>query len=79
MSDAALLAWEYEGGAVFVVTRAAAIHALRVRLGQAERRRDMLSVHLAPERYLAADSMVCALEAQLDACLAHSRPRPPDP
>jgi hypothetical protein len=62
----ALLAWEYEGGALCIVTWAAAIHALRARIELATRRRDALSYRTAPERYLAADSIVSALEAQLD-------------
>ena len=63
--SAALLAWEYEGGALRAVTWAAGLRALRMRIEQAARRRDMGSLRLAPERYLAADSIVSALEAQL--------------
>lgn len=75
MYESTLLAWEYEGGALLFVTRAAAIHALRVRLEQAERRRNILSLRLTPEDYLAADSAVCALEAQLHACLDYAAMR----
>lgn len=71
----ALLAWEYEGGALRAITRAAAIRALRVRLEQATLRRDMLSPRLAFEAYLAADSVVCGLEAQLGSELAQGRRR----
>ena len=71
---AALLAWEYEGGALPFVTRAAAMHALRTRIALATSRRDMLSWRLAPEAYLAADSIVSALEAQLDSQLLGNGP-----
>jgi hypothetical protein len=69
----ALLAWEYEGGALHLVTWAAAIRVLRARLEQATLRRDMLSPRLAFESYLAADSLVSVLEAQLDSDLAQRR------
>jgi hypothetical protein len=62
----ALLEWEYEGGALCIVTRAAAIHQLRVKIELATRRRDLLSYRVSPEGYLAADSIVSALEAQLE-------------
>ena len=70
---AAVLAWEYEGGALHAITWSAAIRALRVRLEQATQRRDLLSPRLAFESYLAADSVVSGLEAQLESDLVQQR------
>jgi hypothetical protein len=71
--SAALLAWEFEGGALCIVTWAASIRALRSSLEQARQRRDMLSPRLAFESYLAADSAVSGLEEQLERELAERR------
>jgi len=71
--SAAVLAWEYEGGALHAITWSAAIRALRVRLEQATQRRDLLSPRLAFESYLAADSVVSGLEAQLESDLVQQR------